>query len=196
MKQIGFFILIFVLFASLFKLWGADLNNNVLGIALMILLLSLFSDLKRFSFWGLVGEKEAKNIKNLIGQDGVKDETPGPDKNDLQQAQEQPIQLMENAQGNFLALAFEIERLLRLAATIILGKDVPPNATPKKIASMLTEKGLLTEIGEKQVETIRWLRNMLVHGRQTEVATVTLDSGTEIAWSLYNELLNWVNNPK
>ena len=196
MKQCGFIILVFVLLTSLFKVWGAELSNNVLGIALMVLLLSLFSDLKKFSFWGLVGEKEAKNIKNLVGQDGIKEELPGPSQKDLQQAQEQPMQLMENAQGNFLAIAFEIERLLRVAATILLGKDIPQNSNPKKIASMLKDKGLLTEIGEKQVEGIRWLRNMLVHGRQAEVATVTLETGNEVAWNFYNELLNWVNNPK
>lgn len=195
MKQCGFIILAFILLASLFRWFGADLNNNVLGIALMILLLSLFSDLKKFSFWGLVGEKEAKDIQNLIGKDGVQ-ELPSPSSKDIQEAQEQPMQLMENIQGNFLALAFEIERLLRVAGTILLGKDVPQNSNPKKIASMLKDKGLLTDIGEKQVESIRWLRNMLVHGRQSELTAPTLDTGTQVAWGLYNELLNWVNNPK
>jgi len=76
MKYIGFVVLIIVLFASLFKVYGAELTNNVAAVALMVLLLSLFSDLKEFNFWGLTGTRDLKeNLQKLQGKPAVTDQS-------------------------------------------------------------------------------------------------------------------------
>lgn len=197
MRVLGFVSLLIVLFASLFKVWGAELTNNILGLCLMILLTILFSDLNEFNFWGLIGKKgkEEENLKRL------KDEEPlavnPPDKpldNDLPQPETPAIQLMDNPTGNFLALAFEIERLLRVSASYLVETPIAPDANNLKIVKLLKEKGLLTESGEQQVASIRWLRNMIVHGRINEVNIETLNSGIEIAYKLYMELKTWLEN--
>ena len=80
----------------------------------MLLLLSLFSDLKEFDFWGLKGKKNENEIKELEGKKAFAEKEKNINKKKLDEAEKQaPLQLMDTAQGNFLALAFEIERLLR-----------------------------------------------------------------------------------
>lgn len=194
MKIFGFLLLVFVLLTSLFHLWGANLDKNVLGVALMVLLLSLFSDLKEFNFWGLVGKKFEKDLKELTNEKGI-DESQSPKATDVHKAEQQlNVQLMDTSVGNFLSIAFDIERLLRIASTV-LGDDTIKKSNLVK-TKKLQERGLLTESGVKQVEAIRWLRNMLVHGRISEVNQETIDQGYQIAWNFWEELNNWVNNPK
>lgn len=191
-------VLIVTLFTSLFHLWGAELTNNVLGVSLMILLISLFSDLKEFDFWGLKGKKEQKEIQDLIGKDAISEKhSPPPKQTEVKTAQQTDvIQLMDTGKGNFLTLAFEIERLLRIAATVVLNNNQPNSMNPVKLTKILQEKGLLTENGVKQVDSIRWVRNMLVHGRDAEINEATLNSGIELAYNFYMELKNWLDNPK
>lgn len=198
MKFFGFLVLTLVLFISLFRFKGAELTNNTLGVALMILLITLFSDLKEFNFWGLRGKKEERQLQELQGGDAIaEDNAPKVNQQQLQHAQQQDtIQLMDTGRGNFLALAFEIERLLRIAGNAIMASDIPSNTNPTKLTKMLREKGLLTETGEKQIESIRWLRNLLVHGRESEINQGTLDSGIQLAYTFYTELKNWLENPK
>lgn len=198
MKILGFIALIVLLFISLFKFRGAVLTNNVLGVAVMILLISLFSDLKEFNFWGLRGKKEERQINELQGGDAISEENaPKVDQKQIQEAQQQDvIQLMDTGRGNFLALAFEIERLLRISGTVILSSDIPSNTNPVKLTKMLKEKGLLTDSGEKQVESIRWLRNLLIHGREGEINQATIDAGIQLAHSFYQELREWLENPR
>ena len=97
---------------------------------------------------------------------------------------------MDTAQGNFLALAFEIERLLRIYATVWLAKDIPNNINVSNLTKELRQKDLLTDNGVKQLEAIRWIRNLIVHGRQGEINQSTLEVGIQIAYSLYMELYN------
>jgi uncharacterized protein YutE (UPF0331/DUF86 family) len=199
MKLIGFVTLLFVLIASLFKLWHADLTNNVLGVALMVLLLSLFSDLRKFNFWGLTGEKkEEKELEKTVGKDPISPKNaPKAKPADVTQAQKQTsVPQMDTTQGNFLALAFEIERLLRVAAAVLSNKLVPPNSNMKSIVQILRDNGLLNENGEKQIELITWLRNMLVHGRSKEVSAKALDNGFEVAKIMYTELQDWLGGER
>lgn len=196
MKIIGFIILSIVLFVSLFKIAGSELTNNVTAIALMVLLLSLFSDLKEFNFWGLRGVKndKEKEIVELEGKKGIDQKNaPKPKKSVLRQARQETsvMSLMDTDKGNFLELAFEIERLLRIAA-VALGERVDANAHPREVIQLLHKKGLLTEDGMRQVENVRWLRNMIVHGRFDEVSASTLDAGTTLAQNLYEELRDWL----
>lgn len=189
MKIITWLILIGVLALSLFK--GVSITNGQLALLLMILLLSLFSDLKEFDFWGLKGKKAEKDIKELEGKKAIAEKEGNISKKKLEEAEKPaPLQLMDTAQGNFLALAFEIERLLRIYATVWLTRDVPNNVNVQNLTKELRQKDLLTDNGVKQLEAIRWIRNLLVHGRQNEINQAALDAGIQIAHSLYIELYN------
>lgn len=189
MKFTTWIILIIVLSLSLFR--GIDISNGQLAALLMILLLSLFSDLKEFDFWGLKGKKAEKEIKELEGKQAIVEQDVSISKKQLVEAEKQaPLQLMDNAQGNFLALAFEIERLLRIFATVWLAKDIPNNINVVNLTKELRQKDLLTDNGVKQLEAIRWIRNLLVHGRQNEINQASLDAGIQIAKNLYMELYN------
>jgi uncharacterized protein YutE (UPF0331/DUF86 family) len=160
----------------------------------MILLLVLFSDLKEFNFWGLTGKKkDEENIKSLEGKKGVSKKPVKVNKTSLDKAiRQDTVQLMEHGTGNFLALAFEIERLLRIAATVLSGNQISSDINSQEVIDILKENGVLTKDGEKQIEAIRRLRNMYVHGRDAEVTDETLNSGIDIAWSFYNEIKQWI----
>jgi uncharacterized protein YutE (UPF0331/DUF86 family) len=192
MKILTWIILAVILFLSLFRYHGAEINNEILGLALMLLLITLFSELKEFNFWGLRGNKYEKNFEELEGKNAISSSTK-PDQKEVEKAESQPIQLLETTQGNFIALAFEIERLLRIYATVSLGKDVSSNINTKKLTKELLNNNLLTEDGAKQLDAIRWLRNILIHGRQAEINEVTLNNGIQLAYNFYLELFNFLN---
>lgn len=140
---------------------------------------------------GAKGEKAEKDIKQLEGKKAFVDKEVSINKGKLDEAEKQaPLQLMDTAQGNFLALAFEIERLLRIFATVWLAKDIPNNVNVMNLTKELRKNDLLTDNGVKQLEAIRWIRNLLVHGRQTEINEATLEAGIQLAHSLYIELYN------
>jgi uncharacterized protein YutE (UPF0331/DUF86 family) len=196
MRIIGLIALIAVLFASLFKVAGADLTNNVTAVALMVLLISLFSDLKDFNFWGLKGTaKEEKKLKDLKGEEGISQtKQPKVTENKVQQVMRQEtVVLMDNEKGNFLALAFDIERLLRIGAAVLAGEADPSTINAAKTIEILKSNGVLTSAGQEQIESIRWLKNMLIQGRENELAEDTLKNGIELAYDLYMELKNWLD---
>ncbi|HSX05909.1 MAG TPA: hypothetical protein VLF69_05545 [Candidatus Saccharimonadales bacterium] len=188
-KYLTWLILVVVLFISILS-DSISLSNGEVTIAAMLLLLSIFPDLQDFNFWGLRGRKGEEKLKNLEGETALTDQQVqiSPKKLDEAEKAAAPIQLMDTAQGNFLALAFEVERLLRMFATVGLAKDIPANTSITKLTKDLRGADLLTEIGVKQIEAIHWVRNILVHGRQSEINKATLDTGIEIAHSLYVEL--------
>jgi hypothetical protein len=189
LKVLTWITLVSVLYISLFN-DSVNLTNNLMALALMILLLSLSSDLKEFDFWGLKGKIKEKKLRELEGEQALPDKTVEIDSKKLDEAEKVPasLKLMDDAQGNFLALAFEVERLLRVFATVGLVKDVPSNTNIKSLISELRKADLLTDAGVKQWEGIRWLRNMLVHARHNEINQATLEAGVEIALSFYAEL--------
>jgi uncharacterized protein YutE (UPF0331/DUF86 family) len=195
LKLVALLALLVTLFVSLFKVTGNDLSNNTLAIALMILLLVLFSDLKEFNFWGLMGKKkDEEKLKSLEGKRGVSTKkTVKVSKTTVDKAiRQDTVQLMEHGTGNFLALAFEIERLLRITATIVSGTQTPSDINSQEVIETLKDKGILTKDGEQQIEAIRRLRNMYVHGRDDEISNEILNSGIDIAWSFYNEIKQWI----
>jgi len=201
LKHFSFLIIAAAFLSTTFRIFHAQSTNQTLGLALMLLLLALFSDLKSFNFWGLVGEKAEKEIKELEGKSGI-DETavPKPKQKDVVKAEqaetEKPTQLMDTQKGNFLVIAFELERLMRIAASVLLGPDFAPTTKTDTVVRILKEKGLLTEVGSKQVESVRWIRNTIVHGKDNEVNDAIIASGTQIAWRLYAELNKWLRNPR
>lgn len=197
MKVIGLLSLIIVLFASLFSFAGANLTNNVAAVALMVLLISLFSDLKEFNFWGLKGKtKEEKQLKDLKGEEAITRKTQKklPEEKVQTAMRQDTVVLMDNEEGNFLALAFDIERLLRVIAAILEGEEDTANIKPSRTLEILMEHGILTTSGQEQINAIRWLRNMLVHGRENELAGDTISHGVDLASDLHMELKSWLDN--
>lgn len=193
-KTMTWLILCMVVFSSLFKINGAELSNNVVATLLMLLLLTLFSDLKEFNFWGLWGKKDKeKELQDLKGGQAVenRDTKNIPDEVALNSAERKQISLMDPTKGNFLALAFEVERLLRIFANINLGKDVGSFVSDQIIDELHSEK-LLTDLGVKQVNAVRWLRNEFIHAQDHNVTPQTLNNGIAVAYSLQNELYNWL----
>jgi hypothetical protein len=189
-------VLFLLLFISVFRIYGADLNSNVLAVALMLLLLALFSDLKEFNFWGLWGKKKEMDLKKLEGEKAISTGNRDVSKKEIVEAEKQTqLQLMDIDKGNFLAFAFEIERLLRIFAGANLAKDIPSNVNVVKLSKELKDKELLTESGLKQLDAIRWLRNMLVHGRDQEINYETLKTGIQIASTFYQEIYTWLYPP-
>jgi len=150
-----------------------------------------------FGIKNFVAQDFMKFLKWLRGEYGndqqkaIAEKDSNINQKKLDEAEKQaPLQLMDTAQGNFLALAFEIERLLRIYATVWLAKDIPNNINVSNLTKELRQKDLLTDNGVKQLEAIRWIRNLIVHGRQGEINQSTLEVGIQIAYSLYMELYN------
>lgn len=196
MKFVTWACLLCFAFFGFFKVKGGVIDNNILAILLMMLLITLFSDLKEFNFWGLWGKKSEKDFRDLESKDAIPRNSKPTEIDQEQVAQvsaNTPLQLMDNLQGNFLAFAFEIERLLRIYATVTLVKDIPQTMSPVKLVKELRDAELLTDNGVKQIEAIRWLRNILVHGRQSEINEATLQGGIQIASTLYQELNQQLN---
>ncbi len=197
MKIIAFILIAVALFLSLFNIRGVQLSNPELGLAVMLLLLSLFGDLKEFDFWGLKGQRrEEKELKNLKDKPALKAKRrPKVAPLKLKEAQKEDIiQLLDDPIGNFLTLAYEIERLLRIAATALGGDELPNNMSPRKVMAILEERGLMTDDGYLQVDSIRWLRDRIIYGRADEMNSTTIEAGIEVAHNLYLELREWLAN--
>ncbi len=190
-RFIGFSILVVVLIVSLFNWHGAKITNELLVLCGFIFLGSVFSELKSWNLWGFKGEK--RDLSVVPDSGAIDSGQSKPNEKDVNKAENQPIQLMENGKGNFLTLAFEIERLLRVLGTVSLVKDIPSTTNPKRLVDDLYNIGMLTDNGRQQIEAVRWLRNILVHGRDSEINAETLNQGIRIASSLYTEIFNWLN---
>lgn len=196
-KYLTWFVLVSVLYITIF-VPGTNIDNGKISIMAMLLLLSLYPDLKEFNFWGLKGKKSERDIQQLEGKQALSDKQVevDPDKLDEAEKAPTPIQLMDTSQGNLLALAFEVERLLRIMGTVGLEKNVPSTINIRKLSSELRAADLLTDAGVKQIEAIQWIRNILVHGRQSEINQATLDAGIDVAYSLYTELYEHIYREK
>ena len=195
MRWIGLLVLTFVLIVSLFGIQGAHLDNSLASVCLMILLICLFGDLKEFNFWGLVGRKEERDLSKVKDKDAIADlAVPKPKKAAVQTAErvESPKNLLDSTTDNFLFLAFEIERLLRVAGRVILEKEIGEEVSSDKLTAGLVERGFITEDGQEQLESVRWLRNQIVHGRGEEISEETKKVGLELAYSFYGELYSWL----
>jgi hypothetical protein len=188
--KISTWLVIAILLSLSLLINNMKLTSQHVAFALMLLLLALFSDLKEFDFWGLKGKKVEKELRELEGGQALPSKQVKVDQTKLNDAEKNPVplQLMDTSQGNFLALAFEVERLLRIFATTSLVKDIPNNINIQSLTNELKKKDFLTDLGVKQLEGIRWLRNIIVHGRHSEINQATLDTGVEIALGLYREL--------
>lgn len=198
MKYIGFAVLILVLAASLFKLYGADLTSNVTAVSLMVLLLSVFSDLKEFNFWGLTGTRDLKeSLQKLQGKPALDtNNLPKASKTKVQQAQmnTEVVTQTGSAKSNFLELFFEIEKLLRTLASVIKGSPISATMNLKDLSTFLADKKILTLDGVMLLNYLKTLRDQIVQGDE-KLGDDVVRTGITIADDLYNDLKSWIENP-
>lgn len=202
MKLVGFIVLTAVLFSSLFKVAGAELTNNIAAVALMVLLLSLFSDLSEFNFWGLIGKRmqQEKELREVKGKEAIEEKkAPKVKKMSLRHAIENTEEVsmsMSSKRENFLEIAFAIEKQLRVAATVLSDSDTTTDMNPEQISRFLHEKGLLTDDGLRQIELIRSIRNDIVRGKLSDVGNLNLNLGLDVSHQLYMEMREWIEKSK
>lgn len=194
MKYFVAFILFLVLTTSLFNIAGAQITNNTVAIALMLLLLALFSDLKEFNFWGLAGKKTEQALRNLMNTPIIneeKDEKPSPYK--LRKAiSEDKLDQMGSLKDNFLAVSFELERQLRvIARSVTRSTEDTAQLSPQAVLDTLEDQEFLTPEACDSVEQIREIRHTLTQpgGR---VPTETLEASLQLAQNLYSRLRQWL----
>lgn len=188
LKILTWIILFILLLTSVFGFFGAKLTSESLLLSIMLLLLVLFPELKEFDFWGLKGKKLEKELKQLEGKKAIKKKKE-VSKNQVARGEEQTrLEVGSIDKSSFLEYSYEIERLLRIYATVQLKQDIPSTMSAKAVTTLLFENDLLTKEGVKQLEQMRWLRNLLIHGRENEITYQTLETALHIAASLYDEL--------
>lgn len=198
MKYIGFAVLILILLASLFKFYGADLTSNATAVALMVLLLSVFSDLKEFNFWGLTGTRDLKeNLQKLQGKPALDTANlPKASKTKVQQAQmnTEVVTQTGSTKSNFLELFFEIEKLLRTVASVSKGSTISASMELKDLGAFLSDKKILTADGLSLLSHLSTLRDQIIYGDE-KLADDVVRTGITIAEDLYIDLKSWIQNP-
>lgn len=198
MKHIAFGTLIIILVASLFPIAGVEVGNNTVAVAVMMLLLVLFSDLSEFNFWGLWGKTKHDELQELTGTDVIEDTNiKRPSRYKLTKAQKDDTpQDMGTAVNNFLATSYEIERLLRVVARAFNSVETSATLTPELVIDLLRDEQFLTESAHKAISTLREVRNRLIYGKITTVSAETLDVASLLANEIYAQLKEWVDMPK
>ncbi len=194
MKIVALLALIATLGVSLFGDIGAQVTNNSVAIAVMILLLALFSDLKEFNFWGLSGKKK-EEIEKLEKTTIINEENelkPSPYK--LRKAtKEDSFEQMDSLKDNFLALSYEIERLLRIIArSIARSTEETANFTPSEVLEYLEDQELLTPEACEAIESIRQVRDLITEKRE-RIDVSTLESIYRVTQTVYTQLRSWLD---
>jgi len=196
MKQIALIALVITLLISLFSSQtGSELSSNTVAIALMILLLVLFSELGEFNFWGISGKKKDPDIKKLNKAKVISADTADrPSTYKLNKAQTEDVpDNNENISENILALSFEIERQLRVLLRGLSHGKIEGDLSPTTVLNELRDQKLLTAQAVTAIKTIREVKNLLVHGRGNELTEKTLAESYELARNIYEQLKNWLN---
>lgn len=193
MKLIALFALIVTLVVSLFGNIGAAVTNNTVAIALMILLLSVFSELKEFNFWGISGKKR-ENIKKLEKSTIINEESelkPSPYKLRKATREDNPEQ-MDSIKDNFLALSFDIERLLRIMArSIARSTEETAQFSPKLVLEYLEDQELLTPEACDAIESIRTIRSTITNGTQ-HLDLTSLEAIYRVSQTVHTQLREWL----
>jgi uncharacterized protein YutE (UPF0331/DUF86 family) len=195
MKLVALFALIITLGVSLFGNIGASVTNNTVAIAVMILLLAVFSDLKEFNFWGLSGKKK-EEIQKLEKTTIINEETDiKPSAYKLRKAtREDSPEQMSSLKDTFLALSYEIERLLRIIArSIARSTEETAQFTPEDILEYLEDQELLTPEACEAIEGIREIRKLITEERE-RIDVSTLESILKVSQTVYSQLREWLEN--
>lgn len=200
MKKFLFFLGVILLILSVLEQPTGAIKNSSLIVFLYILLLALFDDLQEFDFFGMLkGKKTEKKLQELAESIDKNEQATNPSQtemDDLTKLRTKSINLMSIDRGNFLALVFEIERLLRLVAMQLYKGEVEEKTSPKKIIELLKKKEYLTENGVLQLNALSEVRNLIVHGRVSVEEDQKLGEWTELAYNLYKEINNDIYGPK
>lgn len=194
MKTIALFALITTLAISLFGKLGAEVTNNTVAIALMILLLALFSDLKEFNFWGISGKKKEVEVKKLDKSTIINEDSeikPSPYKLRKATREDNPEQ-MDSLNNNFLALSFDIERLLRIIArSIARSTEETAQFTPEAVLEFLEDQELLTPEACEAIESIREIREVIISNKE-RIDVGTLEAIYQVTQTVHTELRDWL----
>ena len=171
------------------------MTNNTVAIALMILLLALFSDLKEFNFWGISGKKKEVIVKKIDKDTVINDETDlKPSVYKLRKAnrEDSPGQ-MESLHENFLSLSYDIERLLRIIArSIARSTEETAQLSPEAVLQLLEDVELLTPEACEAIESIRQVRETLVTGTES-INSNTLEKIFSVSEVIHEQLRNWLD---
>lgn len=195
MKKVLFGLGVLLLYISVGGLRDYSLSNNTIIVFGFLLLLAFFDELEEFNFLGLKGKKIDKELKDLLKNIDRSQDATQPD-DDLTKLRKKTIQLMSVDRGNFLALVFEIERLLRYVASLYYPDEVIDSTTLLRVVSLLRGKGYLTETGAEQVKGLHNVRNLLAHGRVGVEEDNKLVEWTELAYKLYAEIVSDLTEKK
>lgn len=194
MKIIALLALIITLGVSLFGDIGANVTNNSVAIALMILLLAVFSDLKEFNFWGISGKKK-EEIQKLEKSTIINEENelkPSPYKLRKATREDSPEQ-MDSLKDNFLALSYDVERLLRIIArSIARSTEETAQFTPEDVLEYLEDQELLTPEACEAIEGIREIRELITEKRE-RIDVSTLESIYRVSQTVHSQLKDWLD---
>lgn len=182
-------IVVCLVLISIIYLSGFDkfeLTNNNLILCGLLILLVISADLAEFNVWGFKGKSKliSESTGNLSG-DSINPETDNEHVDPVELAQ--PLNLMHPDIGNFLAITFEIEKLLRIYAEN-LGMTNAKATTMRHLVEFLYKEEVITNVGNERLDSVIKLRNLIVHGRSSEVDESDLQIGFELANNFYQEL--------
>lgn len=176
-----------------------QISNASLVLFGLLILIAFFDDLQEFDFFGLKGKKvqqQLASLKKRVANVPAKQAT-NPPEDELSKIKKKKIQLMGVDRGNFLALVFEIERLLRGIAVELNPKDMTESSPISIVTGYLAENGYLTPTGLEQWQALSEVRNIIVQGRFPIENDSALSDWIELAYSLYSEIYDdLVNQPK
>lgn len=199
MKRIIFGIGSTLLFISVIRMPFIQISNASLVLFGLLILIAFFDDLQEFDFFGLKGKKvqqQLASLKKRVANVPATQATNPPD-DELSKIKKKKIQLMGVDRGNFLALVFEIERLLRGIAVELNSKEMTESSPISAVTGYLAENGYLTPTGLEQWQALSEVRNIIVQGRFPIENDSALSDWIELAYSLYSEIYDdLVSQPK
>lgn len=192
LKIVSFVLGVILLVVSVIKPFFWSVDKNTLIVFGFLLLLAFFEDMEEFNFFGLKGKKTDKEMKKLLESISKTEQATDSSthEDDLTKLRKKNIQLMGIDRGNFLALTFEVERLLRYVANYFYPDQVKEKTPLYKIIQLLENNNYLTQNGVKQVKALNEVRNLIVHGKVSPEEDNRLSEWIEVAYSLYNEISN------
>jgi uncharacterized protein YutE (UPF0331/DUF86 family) len=101
---------------------------------------------------------------------------------------------MSSLKDTFLALSYEIERLLRIIArSIARSTEETAQFTPEDILEYLEDQELLTPEACEAIEGIREIRKLITEERE-RIDVSTLESILKVSQTVYSQLREWLEN--
>ncbi len=168
-----------------------EVSNASLYIFSLLILVAFFEDLQEFDFLGLKGKKSEKKLQELSKKVDKESDPTNSDqieKEDLKDLQTKNIELMGVDRGNFLALIFEIERLLKIIGKHFYPEQVNEKTSMSKVIILLSKNGYLTDSGVEQLKALKEIRNLIVHGNLLTNEDHKLSEWVDLAARLYSEI--------